>query len=366
MLEPRRIAVCSYRLGGTDGVSIEAAKWADAWRSLGAEIVTVAGEGTADRVVVGLGTAPAPAPDPAAVAKALADVDLVVVENLLSLPLNPRAGSVLADVLAGRPAILRHHDLPWQRARFASFPPPPDDPCWVHVCINEISRHELEARGIRAVRVPNAFDPDPPPGRRDATREVLGVREGELVLLQPTRAIPRKNVPGGLALAEALGAIYWLLGPAEDGYDAELERVLSAATTPVRLGWPEDARPVADAYAACDAVVLPSLWEGFGNPAVEACLHRRPLAIGRYPVATELAAHGFRWFAADDPEPLRSFLRSPDPSLLEHNAAVARRDFSLAELPSRLSALLALLPPSRRSSRWRRRAPGGVRPQQVT
>lgn len=343
MLEARRVAICSYRLGGTDGVSIEAAKWADAWRSLGAQVVTVAGEGRADRIVAGLGAAAGEAPEPAEVAGALADADLVVVENLLSLPLNPRAGAVLARVLAGRPAILRHHDLPWQRPRFLNFPPPPDDRCWVHVCINEISRQELEARGISAVRVPNLFDPDPPAGRREETRRALGAREDELVLLQPTRAIPRKNVPGGLALAEALGATYWLLGPAEDGYEAELERVLSRAATPVRLGWPTGAGAIADAYAACDAVVLPSSWEGFGNPAVEACLHRRPLAIGQYPVAEELRAHGFRWFAADDPEPLRRFLACPDASLLEHNLTLARRDFSLAELPSLLSALLERL-----------------------
>ena len=34
----------------------------------------------------------------------------------------------VTEALRGRAAILRHHDLPWQRDRFSGAPPPPDDP----------------------------------------------------------------------------------------------------------------------------------------------------------------------------------------------------------------------------------------------
>ncbi len=97
-----------------------------------------------------------------------------------------------------------------------------------------------------------------------------------------------------------------------------------------------------DAYAACDAVVLPSTWEGFGNPTVESAVHRRPLAVGRYPVARELAAgFGFWWFDATDARSLTGWFDHPDPELIAHNATVARAHFSLTDLPGRLAALLS-------------------------
>lgn len=341
----RRVSFVSFRLGGGDGVSIEAAKWERAFVTLGWEVTTVAGSGPVDELVPGLAIDAAAPPDTDAVRAALSGAELVVVENLCSLPLNPPAATVVAEALAGRPAVLHHHDLPWQRPQYAGFPPPPDDPAWRHVTINDLSRRELAGRGIAATVVHNTFDPDPPAGDRAATRRALGVVDGEVLVLQPTRAIPRKNVAGALALTASLGGVFWLLGPAEDGYGAELETLLAAATVPVRHGpGPGGAgAAMGDAYAACDVVALPSTWEGFGNPAVESATHDRPLAIGRYPVADELAAFGFRWFAADDPAALRSWLAHRDETVLALNHDVARRHFSVHDLPARLEPVLASL-----------------------
>ncbi len=340
---PRRVALVSYRLGGTDGVSIEAVKWARAFVELGAEVTTVAGSGVADRIITGLSAYAAEPPDRGAHEESLEGADLVVVENCHSLPLNEAAGRALAELLAGRPAILHHHDLPWQRPHYQQAPPPPDDTEWWHVTINERSRLELAAHGIAAVTFYNCFDPDVPAGDRQATRRALLVSDGEVLVLQPTRAIARKNVPGGVLFARALGATYWLLGPAEDGYGPELERVLERAEVRVLRGLPVD-RSMADAYAACDVVVLPSTFEGFGNPSVESALHRRPLAIGAYPVATELRRFGFSWFDASDPVAAAGaaarWLADPDPRLLDRNERVARERFSTGDLPERLRRLV--------------------------
>lgn len=336
----RTAALVSFRLGGPDGVSVEAAKWAWALNRLGFSVRTVAGEGEAGIIVAGLAAGAGTAPAASEVDAALAGADLVVVENLCSLPLNPAAAAVVAEVLAGRPAVLHHHDLPWQRPQFPPSSVPPDDPAWLHVTINELSRRQLEHRGITATTIRNAFHPRPPRGRRARTRALLAVSAGQRLVVHPTRGLRRKGVPEAVALAEALGAVYWLLGPAEDGYGAELDEVLAAAKVPVHhAGLAQRGLTMADAYAACDAVVLPSSWEGFGNPVLESALYRRPLAVRRYPVAEELAAFGFRWFPADDPAPLDAWLRRPAPYLLDHNQALARRCFSLFDLPGRLAAL---------------------------
>src|SRR5207253_615576 len=190
-LTDRRVAILSFRLGGRDGVSVEADKWARVLRELGLVVTTIAGE----------------RPPPAA--------------------------------------------------------------AWRHVPSNELSRRQLAGRGIETTTIPNAFDVDAPAGDRAATRGRLDVRDDERLVLQPTRAIARKNVPAAIALAEAVGATYWLLGPADEDYGPECERLLAQARTRTIWGPVADA---ADAYAACDAVVFPSTWEGCGNPTVESAI----------------------------------------------------------------------------------------------
>ena len=99
---------------------------------------------------------------------------------------------------------------------------------------------------------------------------------------------------------------------------------------------------MADAYAACDAVLFPSHWEGFGNPPIEAAFHRRPAAVGAYPVSTELLELGFRWLPGDDGAPLAAALADPSSVAddLEHNWTIAGRHFAHDAMRDRLGALL--------------------------
>jgi glycosyltransferase involved in cell wall biosynthesis len=340
--------VVSFRLGGTDGVAVEAAKWAWALGVLGFAVRRVAGEiadpGPDDVVLPWLRIESRDeGMNRAGLARALDGADLVVVENTCSLPLNPGAALATRDAVAqhsGRVAF-HHHDLPWQRDATYIGGFPPLVPGALHVAINHRSRRELADRGVIAHTVPNMFDFDSTPrGDRDATRECFELGADELVVLQPTRAIPRKNVAGGVAYAAALDALlpergvcYWLTGPAEDGYGPALECVLATSPVPVRRGSTE--RPP-DAYAAADVVVFPSTWEGFGNPVIESVIARRPLAVAAYLVLDELLDAGLELFPLDRPERMAAWLRQPNDRLLNANRERARRRFSLTDLPARL------------------------------
>jgi glycosyltransferase involved in cell wall biosynthesis len=331
-------AFLSFRLGLTDGVSIVAEHWMQAFRSFGFDIVSVAGDGPVDRCIPGLAIGARHAPTADAVSAALADVELVVVENLLTIPMNLPASRVVAAVLRGRPAVLHHHDPPWQRERYRHVSELPlDDPAWRHVVINRTTATEMKARGIDADVVYNGFETRPRIGERDSTRARLDVAPEERLLVHPVRAIDRKGVPEAVALAEQLGATYWLTGPAEEDYAPTLAATLARARCRVVH---RSVDGVDDLYAAADVVAFPSTWEGFGNPPIEASIRLRPVAVRRYPIAEEFGALGFRWFDTSDPEPLGAFLRQPDSRLLRHNRAIARQHFSLEIMSARLRALL--------------------------
>ncbi len=338
-------AVVSFRLGLPDGVSVVAASWARALGELGFDVRTVAGEGEADVTVPWLTVQPGDAPDPDLAAidvvAACQGVDVVVVENVLTIPVNLPASRAVATALRGRAALLHHHDPPWQRPWLACITElPADDPSWRHVVINRFTRDEFAARGLEATTIYNGFDTDPRVGDRAGTRRRLGVADGEPLLLHPVRAIERKNVPGALALAEATGGTYWLPGPAEDGYGPTLDALLASTRARV-LRDPLDPDELPDAYAACDAVLFPSTWEGFGNPPMEAATHRKPVVVGHYPVADELRTLGFQWLDPDRPASLAAALASPDDAALDHNHALVREHCSFDAMRDNLASVLA-------------------------
>ena len=326
-------AVVSYRLGHADGVSVEAAKWIDALGELGYEVRTVAGDGVADVVLPGLAyDAPddVDAPSTAELRDAFGNADVVIAENICSLPLNPRAGRAVADALRGRRAVLRHHDVPWQRERFAAWARPlPTGDKWTHVTINALTQAQLRDRGIDAHVVYNHFDTTP---HGDGARARAALRVDGLLALQPTRAIARKNIPASIAVAERLGATFWMAGPAEEGYGPTLDALLANARVPVVRDLPPGVS-IADAYEACDVVTFPSTWEGFGNPTIESAIHRKPLVVGHYPVLDELRAFGFVWYGVDNVE-------LGDAETVAHNWRVAREHFDLLDLPQRLASIL--------------------------
>ena len=302
----------------------------------------MAGEGPVDRLVPGLAIDADAPPSAGEVADALVGVDLVVVENLLTIPLNLPASRVVAGVLRGRPALLHHHDPPWQRDRFAHVTElPAQHPSWHHVAISRLAAAELAERGIQSDVVYNAVELDDAPGQGDGARcgaAWASTRVDRCSCTRPrhraqgraSRAGPRDRRRRHLLAARA----------GRGGYGPTLGTVLAGATVPVlRMPFAHDER--AARMPRPTPCSTPRRGRASASP-LEAAVHRRPVVVGDYPAAAELRALGFRWLR-DDAEPLRRALAEPAALCddLAHNGALVRRHFSMAGLEAALADILA-------------------------
>src|SRR4029079_9978862 len=186
-------------LGGADGVAVEAAKWEWALRELGFTVRRVAGEFELLRPddtwlpFLAIDPVPGARVDAGALGAAIAGADLVIVENLCSLPLNVEAATVTRDVLdahRGR-VCFHHHDFAWERPHLAHIDGfPPRRPNSLHVTVSERARRDLEARGFAVSCIYISFAFEELSGDREATRSAIGADDDTVLLVQPTRAIP--------------------------------------------------------------------------------------------------------------------------------------------------------------------------------
>ncbi|HSY16110.1 MAG TPA: glycosyltransferase family 4 protein [Jatrophihabitantaceae bacterium] len=307
------------------------------------ETVTIAGEGKADRIVPGLSASWRTGPDRALLEAAFADLDLVVVENMFSLPLHVPASLAVGEVLAGRPALVRHHDFPWQRQQFQDVRELPlTDPAWLPISICEHSQREAAVRGVASeTAYVSLVAPAQPLVDPDRVRRGLGVGPDDILWLHPVRAIPRKNISTALEVVAGVGGSYWLTGPAEEGYGADAKRQL--ACSGVRTIWRGyDDMGIDSAYAAADVILFPSTWEGCGLPPIEAAMRGRLAVVGSYPVADEWRELGFQWPRPDERRWLAQLMRDDAlrAEVVARNHELAMRWFTVEVAAERLGALL--------------------------
>ncbi len=396
-----KVGFLSTRLAGTDGVSLETAKIATIAQRLGHQVYYCAGELDANapphrlypemhfshpealRLHDAAFIDPAP-DDLRAQIQTMAErlranvaefvdafgIDVLFVENALTIPMQLPLGVALTDYIerTGIPTVVHNHDFYWERERFnrCAVPEilercfPPSLPSTRHLVINRLAQESLWARkGIRAEWLPNIFDYASPPPAPDAfaadLREVLGLKPGDRVILQPTRVIPRKNIELAIMLVRRLADPRLKLiisHPAGDeglAYLALLRGLAQAAGVDLRYAAerfapergvsPEGAKIYSlwDAYPLADLVTHPSTVEGFGNAFLEAIYFRKPLFVNRYAVyRSDLEPLGFDVVAVDNaltPEAVRGVHRLLDDPIAvaratAHNYAVAQAHFS--------------------------------------
>ncbi len=403
-----KVVFVSFRLKSLDGVSAEAEKWINVFEELGCEVHRVAGQipgaGEFDHVVPELNfldprveSFTLKSFDPgqgrdgidnkyalleAQIERRLLPVlegiapDIVVAENVFSLPLNLPFTVVLCRYLhdGNIPCIAVHHDFYWQDPGFrrclfedllaSHFPP--SLPGIRHVTINESTREELYRRtGVNAACIHNCFDFDQP-RQRDSfnagMRAELGMEGGDVMFLQPTRAIERKGIGVSIRFVEEFAAASGqparlvVTGPCEQGYERKFSGLCRNSKAKV-LHIPNwlgsyrhhpgaiSAYDVRDAYAVCDMVTFPSSREGFGNPVLESVVHRRPLLVADYPVLEELREYGFQFLPLDDRAVDRAVKMLEYPQLMaemaDRNFEIGRKHFSLVNLREELTELVS-------------------------
>jgi glycosyltransferase involved in cell wall biosynthesis len=413
-----RIGLISTRLNGTDGVSLEVEKWAIVLRRMGHELFYCAGElggyaaggvlipelhfehqltlalserafgeGARGRDVEKLIDEVYEMADAirAPLRKFIRSnhLDLLVVENALTIPMNLPLGITLTGLIAelGINTIAHHHDFYWERQRYQSnafldmldtaFPA--KLPTIQHVTINTIAQRRLkERRGIDSWVIPNVHDFATPPPPLDAYsrdfRQVLNLGEKDLFIMQPTRVIQRKGIEMALQLVYQLGlpnprlfvthrsrdegSEYWRWLKREAGMmrvDLRLIDHLIGAERARANG--HKIYSLWDVYPHADLVTYPSLYEGFGNALLEAVYFKRLTAVNRYPVYNaDIGPLGFEFVELDGfvddaaVQKTKALLNNPEQvqAMVEKNYNIARENFSLEVLERKLREIIAI------------------------
>jgi glycosyltransferase involved in cell wall biosynthesis len=310
------------------------------------------------------------------------DLNLLVAENVLALPMQVPLGLALTEFIAEThfPTIAHHHDFTWERERYAvtaaddylraAFPPTLRS--IQHVVINSFASRQLALRtGASSMLIPNVMDfetpPPPPDSYSQGLRAALDIAPDETLLLQPTRIVPRKRIEQAVNLARRLGRKSALLishtsGDEGSAYEAYLRdyaaamgvRVLFGAEVVAHdRGQTADGRPIfslADVYHQADLVTYPSRIEGFGNAFLETIYYRRPIVMSTYEIfKTDIEPKGFRVIGFDDfitedtVQQTRDLLDHPAQAaeMIEHNYQLGRRYYSYRALEEHLVALLS-------------------------
>lgn len=260
----------------------------------------------------------------AALAEALADADVVLAHNVMTLHLNlaltvavmrlarsssgPRVVAWCHDlsrhVTPGRGPL--RHGFPWDVLR--------TDYAQLHYVAVSPRRQRLLAEVLscpaqRIAVIPNGVDPATLLGLSDrgkALVDVFSLLDADIVILMPVRVTRAKNIEFALQVTAALkaGGIeprLVITGPPDPhasgiaAYFDELRQrrgrlALEREAVFVYDGTPEAPGPltltaglVGEFYRVCDLVLMPSHREGFGLPLLEAGLVGKPIFATRVP-----------------------------------------------------------------------------------
>jgi len=310
------------------------------------------------------------------------DIDLIIAENCLAIPMNLPLGLALTEFIAetGIPTIAHHHDFYWERPRFyvnavsdilrMAFPPSLHS--IQHVVINTEADRELSYRtGLSPIVIPNVLDfKKHPPGinhYNSDVREAFGLKKDDIFILQPTRVVARKGIEHTIEVVNRLNdprAKVVIAHSTTDEGDAYVKRIRSYAEylnvpliiKPEVVGEKRGRTPrggkiytLWDVYPHADLIAYPSTYEGFGNAFIEAIYFKKPILINRYSIYTmDIRPYGFEviemegWVTDRVIEKIKNILcdKKAYEKIAEKNYLLASRFFSFEVLRRKLKSLL--------------------------
>ena len=414
-MDPQNIGFVSTRFSGTDGVSLESAKWAQILWDHQHVSYWYAGKLDRDPAIAlevpeayfghpenleinkqAFGTLKRTA-DLTRKINELAEflkrtlydfversqIDILVVENALCLPMHIPLGVALTHFIAETefPTIAHHHDFYWERDRysvnavgdFLQMAFPPNLPTIQHVTINTFAQQNLAWRkGCPSILVPNVLDFENLPEEEDDQfaadfRHEIGLTDDDIMVLQPTRVVPRKGIEHAITLLAQLKDPRFKLVVSHESGDEGLDyqhalvemaehagvdlRFVHTRIGEARLSDAEGRKiyTLDDVYRHADFVTYPSLYEGFGNALLEAFYFRKPVLVNRYSIfITDIEPKGFNVIAMDgfltkgvaqqvrrviDDERYRQ-------EMVDHNYELAKNFFSYSVLRRKLRAII--------------------------
>ena len=147
------------------------------------------------------------------------DIEILIAQNSLTIPMNIPLGLALTTFIAetGFPTIAHHHDFHWERDRFSvnavadvlGMAFPPALPSISHATINSFAQEALShRRGVSSLLIPNVLDFETPPPEPDDYAQHFRLdaqlEEDDIVFLQPTRVVPRKGIEHSISVVAAL------------------------------------------------------------------------------------------------------------------------------------------------------------------
>lgn len=336
-------------------------------------------------------------------------IDAIIAENTNAMPMT-LLGGIAVHLLATEmrvATIFHHHDFWWERSRFSRNSisdllnriMPPSDLALEHVVISSYAAHILSSiKRVSPFVIPNCEDFDSPPVPDEYNRSFrseLGFRDDDLLVVQPTRIVPRKRIEDSVSLLGKLMTRYpefrdriqyiISLYQGDEPNTNYIEQIQKQADNlGVRLHFISDrvasVRGVdaagrrlftnRDVLVNADLVTYLPIWEGFGNALLEAFAARAPVVTTTYLVyKTDIMPSGIENIEIRDRyddagnlvipetalESIHYLLTHPEyrRDLVERNFQIAKNEFSLDVLRDRLNKVLSVYGDEIRASRQR-------------